>query len=69
MSNLVSAHDANGTLTIDRYYDAKNNELNYDPFNPNGGTDSIWNFHVWVEAWMARPDLPKGKNSSVLIYD
>lgn len=64
VSNLVSAHDANGTLTIDRYYDAKNNELNYDPFNPDGGSDSIWNFHVWVEAWMARPDLPKGTNSS-----
>lgn len=63
VSNLVSAHDANGTLTIDRYYDAKNNELNYDPFNPDGGADSIWNFHVWVEAWMARPDLPKGKQS------
>lgn len=60
VSNLVSAHDANGTLTIDRYYDAKNNELGYDPFNPDGGADSIWNFHVWVEAWMARPDLPKG---------
>lgn len=60
VSNLVSAHDANGTLTIDRYYDAKNNELEYDPFNPDGGKDSIWNFHVWTEAWMARPDLPKG---------
>ncbi len=35
-------------------------ELKYDPFNPDGASDSIWNFHVWVEAWMTRPDLPKG---------
>lgn len=64
VSNIVSAHDTNGTFTIDRYYDAKNNELNYDPFNPDG-TDSVWNFHVWVEAWMARPDLPNGNSARV----
>ena len=58
VSNLVSAHDANGTFTIDRYFDSLNNEVG-DPFNPHG-SDSIWNFHVWVEAWMSRPDLPKG---------
>ncbi|MEQ2186142.1 hypothetical protein GOODEAATRI_025611 [Goodea atripinnis] len=23
-------------------------------------TDSIWNFHVWTDCWMARPDLPPG---------
>ena len=22
--------------------------------------DSIWNFHVWNDVWMARPDLPRG---------
>nr|CAH0113585.1 unnamed protein product [Daphnia galeata] len=60
VSNLVSAHDTNGTFTIDRFFDAKGNALESDPFNPGGETDSIWNFHVWVEAWMARPDLPKG---------
>ena len=28
---------------------------------PNGDNhDSIWNFHVWNDVWMARPDLPKG---------
>ena len=41
VSNLVSAHDTNGTLTIDRYYDGRNNELDYDPFNPDGGKDSV----------------------------
>ena len=60
VSNLVSAHDSNGSLTIDRYYDERNTELDYDPFNAEGGKDSIWNFHCWTEAWMARSDLPKG---------
>lgn len=31
-----------------------------DPFN-EAGVDSIWNYHVWNDVWMARPDLPKGK--------
>ena len=31
----ATGHDANGTLTIDRYYDAKNNEIN-DPFSSGG---------------------------------
>jgi transglutaminase 1 len=60
VSNLVSAHDANSTLTIDSYYDTDNEEINIDPHNPNGGKDSIWNFHVWNDVWMSRPDLPKG---------
>jgi len=60
VSNLVSAHDANGTLTIDRYFDGENNEIENDPHNPHGGKDSIWNFHVWNDVWFARPDLPKG---------
>ena len=60
VSNIVSGHDTNASLTIDRYYDSNNQELDYDPFNPRGGTDSIWNSHVWVEAWMRRPDLPIG---------
>ena len=28
--------------------------------DPEFGADSIWNFHVWNDVWMARPDLPKG---------
>ena len=29
--------------------------------NPNVAvSDSIWNFHVWNDVWMARPDLPVG---------
>jgi transglutaminase 1 len=33
--------------------------LDIDPMNPEG-EDSIWNYHVWNDVWMARPDLPKG---------
>jgi transglutaminase 1 len=59
VSNLVSAHDANASFTIDKYYSKTGEELSFDPNNPEG-EDSVWNFHVWNEAWMARPDLPKG---------
>ncbi|KAG7205076.1 hypothetical protein KM043_005453 [Ampulex compressa] len=59
VSNLVSAHDANASLSVDRYYNIDNEELEYDPHNLEG-EDSIWNYHVWNDAWMARPDLPKG---------
>ena len=27
---------------------------------PELDTDSVWNFHVWNEVWMARPDLQAG---------
>ncbi|KAF5290675.1 hypothetical protein FQR65_LT01965 [Abscondita terminalis] len=59
VSNLVSAHDANASLSIDKYLDVNNEELDYDPNNPMG-EDSIWNYHVWNDVYMARPDLPKG---------
>ncbi|XP_017784888.1 PREDICTED: hemocyte protein-glutamine gamma-glutamyltransferase-like [Nicrophorus vespilloides] len=59
VSNLVSAHDANATLTVDKYYNESNEEMDYDPLNPMG-EDSIWNYHVWNDVWMARPDLPIG---------
>ncbi|XP_068986824.1 hemocyte protein-glutamine gamma-glutamyltransferase-like [Bombus flavifrons] len=59
VSNLVSAHDANASLSVDRYYTKNNEELDYDPNNLEG-EDSIWNYHVWNDVWMARPDLPKG---------
>ena len=26
----------------------------------DGLRDSIWNFHVWNDVWMERPDLPSG---------
>ncbi|XP_038210952.1 hemocyte protein-glutamine gamma-glutamyltransferase-like [Zerene cesonia] len=59
VSNLVSAHDANSSLTVDKYYTETMEEMDYDPNNPQGA-DSIWNYHVWNDVWMARPDLPPG---------
>lgn len=44
---------------MDKYYSINLRELEYDPYNEKG-EDSIWNYHVWNEVWMARPDLPVG---------
>ncbi|XP_072239324.1 protein-glutamine gamma-glutamyltransferase E-like [Leuresthes tenuis] len=50
ISNFQSAHDTNGNLTIDSYYSEEG-------FRELNARDSVWNFHVWVEGWMKRPDL------------
>ncbi|XP_072488500.1 protein-glutamine gamma-glutamyltransferase E isoform X2 [Notamacropus eugenii] len=50
ITNFNSAHDTDRNLTIDVYYDPLGNPL-------NRGSDSIWNFHVWNEAWFIRTDL------------
>ncbi|CAN7992131.1 unnamed protein product [Ixodes hexagonus] len=49
-----SAHDTDESITIDRYFDKDGEELK------KYSRDSIWNFHVWNEVWMARKDLPPG---------
>ena len=77
VTNYVSAHDTNQSLTIDRFFASSGEELtakgiwyltasvglvNLSCFldHPEYGNDSIWNFHVWNDVWMARPDLPRG---------
>uniref|UniRef100_A0A3Q3XQ92 Protein-glutamine gamma-glutamyltransferase 2 n=1 Tax=Mola mola TaxID=94237 RepID=A0A3Q3XQ92_MOLML len=50
VTNFVSAHDNNGNLTIDAYYGEWG-------LGPRRSHESVWNFHVWVEGWMKRPDL------------
>ncbi|XP_034724648.1 protein-glutamine gamma-glutamyltransferase 5-like [Etheostoma cragini] len=63
VSNFESAHDNNRSLTIDTYQ--------ADVGVRNTPTsDSVWNFHVWVEAWMRRPDLAKdGKYDGWQVVD
>ncbi|XP_012942973.1 annulin [Aplysia californica] len=53
VTNFASAHDTDETMTIDKYVDEDGDEVEYK----NG--DSVWNFHVWNEVWMQRPDLDK----------
>ncbi|KAM7412244.1 hypothetical protein PAMA_021945 [Pampus argenteus] len=48
VTNFQSAHDTNANLVIERRYN-KDGE--------NVADDMIWNFHVWVDSWMTRPDL------------
>ncbi|CAJ1050831.1 LOW QUALITY PROTEIN: protein-glutamine gamma-glutamyltransferase 5-like [Xyrichtys novacula] len=50
ITNFSSAHDSNANLTIDRYHSEEGVVM-------MASRDSIWNFHVWVEGWMKRPDL------------
>ncbi|CAL4096191.1 unnamed protein product [Meganyctiphanes norvegica] len=58
VTNYVSAHDTNMSITMDKFFTKEGDVLEY---GPDGETyDSIWNFHVWNDVWMARPDLPKG---------
>ncbi|XP_078689175.1 protein-glutamine gamma-glutamyltransferase K-like [Branchiostoma floridae x Branchiostoma belcheri] len=52
ITNFDSAVDRDASLTLDVYVD--------DQGRPLQSGDSIWMFHLWNEAWMARPDLPVG---------
>ena len=53
MSNFMSAHDTDASLTVDKFY---SNGREVTGVN----ADSIWNFHCWSDAWMERADLPPG---------
>ncbi|XP_069549902.1 protein-glutamine gamma-glutamyltransferase 2-like [Brachyistius frenatus] len=49
VTNFESGHDGHGDLVIERLYDENGETITHK--------DSIWNFHVWVDSWMTRPDL------------
>ena len=70
VTNFVSAHDTNGSLSIDKFYNEDGDEIDgSSDDHPNAVlvspsrrrvSDSIWNFHVWNEVWLRRRDLPQG---------
>ncbi|XP_067007547.1 annulin [Anabrus simplex] len=54
VTTFSSAHDTQNSLTVDYFIDEEGEvmeELN---------SDSVWNYHLWNEAWMERPDLYQG---------
>ncbi|XP_063052462.1 protein-glutamine gamma-glutamyltransferase 2-like [Engraulis encrasicolus] len=51
ITNFSSAHDNNGDLIIETEVDENDEEIS---------RADIWNYHCWVESWMARKDLPDG---------
>ncbi|XP_074868233.1 protein-glutamine gamma-glutamyltransferase 6-like [Carettochelys insculpta] len=50
ITNFNSAHDSDGNLSIDKYYDSAGKSLNIS-------RDSSWDYHVWNEVWLTRRDL------------
>lgn len=49
--NFQSAHDTDGNLLVDEVYDENGVRDEYE------SQDSVWNFHAWNEAYLARKDL------------
>ncbi|XP_008847722.1 protein-glutamine gamma-glutamyltransferase 4 isoform X3 [Nannospalax galili] len=56
VTNFESAHDTGKNLTVDIYLDDSGQTIG------DLTKDSVWNFHVWADAWMKRPDLPQGND-------
>uniref|UniRef100_A0A8C9S6M1 protein-glutamine gamma-glutamyltransferase n=1 Tax=Scleropages formosus TaxID=113540 RepID=A0A8C9S6M1_SCLFO len=50
VTNFNSAHDTNANLIIEEFYSETGEKLQLSK-------ESIWNYHVWLECWMSRPDI------------
>mmetsp|Transcript_32351 Transcript_32351/g.42637 ORF Transcript_32351/g.42637 Transcript_32351/m.42637 type:complete len:729 (-) Transcript_32351:276-2462(-) len=53
-----SAHDCQLNRMVDKFFTRIDGELSPAEEMTE---DSIWNFHVWNDCWMARHDLPPGR--------
>ncbi|XP_022660627.1 hemocyte protein-glutamine gamma-glutamyltransferase-like [Varroa destructor] len=51
VTNFESAHDTDGNMCVDSYTDENGTPIE------EANKDSSWNFHLWNEGWMKRPDL------------
>ena len=54
----MSAHDTDGSMTVDKFFATDGETLGTGTYDAR--QDSVWNFHVWNEVWMRRPDLNDG---------
>jgi len=58
LTNFQSAHDTEENRAIEKFYRCDESDNCWsDDDEPGTSTDSVWNFHVWNEFWMTRPDL------------
>ncbi|XP_060083907.1 protein-glutamine gamma-glutamyltransferase Z-like [Ylistrum balloti] len=62
ITNFASAHDTDRSITIDTVYRPDPDDKDDYIRDEGNSTDSVWNFHVWNEVWMARDDLPPGND-------
>ncbi|KAL7036304.1 hypothetical protein ACKWTF_008773 [Chironomus riparius] len=60
VTNYSSAHDTQASMTVDYFVDDDGKVME------EMGSDSIWNYHVWNEVFMSRPDL---NNNDDGMYD
>lgn len=52
VTNYLSAHDTQASMTVDYFVDDEGKIMEV-----SNKDDSVWNYHVWNEVWMTRPDL------------
>ncbi|XP_053402043.1 annulin-like [Mercenaria mercenaria] len=55
VTNFGSAHDTDWSCTIDKYF--VRDEAGILIPDKDSNNDSIWNYHVWNDVYMTRPDI------------